>query len=97
MHSVPRAGCRFKCDGCKAYVAADKSTRLEVAPNNLQICLKRFGVSNYCSPPCLAAVQSSGRFPRLLASLHARLPSLVLCAHPTRHAFGMHFIVACSL
>jgi hypothetical protein len=34
---------------CKAYVAADKSTQFEVAPNVLQICLKRFMVGDSCA------------------------------------------------
>lgn len=49
---------RYKCDGCKSYVAADKSTRIEAAPHNLNICLKRFAVSRRgccglagCTPP----------------------------------------------
>ena len=39
-----RPACRYKCGGCKAYVAADKSTRIEAAPHYLNICLKRFQV-----------------------------------------------------
>ncbi|PRW56940.1 meiotic recombination DMC1-like protein [Chlorella sorokiniana] len=38
---------KYKCDGCKSYVAADKSTRIEAAPHNLNICLKRFAPGRY--------------------------------------------------
>ena len=38
---------RYKCDGCKSYVAADRSTRLEAAPHMLQICLKRFALGRH--------------------------------------------------
>jgi ubiquitin carboxyl-terminal hydrolase 36/42 len=38
---------RYKCDGCKAYVAADRCTRLEAAPHMLQICLKRFALGRH--------------------------------------------------
>ncbi|KAL4424898.1 hypothetical protein ABPG77_002121 [Micractinium sp. CCAP 211/92] len=38
---------RYKCDGCKQYVSAEKSTRLEAAPHCLQICLKRFAVGRF--------------------------------------------------
>ncbi len=34
----------YKCDACNDYVAAERSSRVEVAPNVLCICLKRFSV-----------------------------------------------------
>lgn len=34
----------YKCDACNDYVAAERSSRVEVAPNVLCICLKRFAV-----------------------------------------------------
>lgn len=42
--SAPLPCCRYKCDACSARVAADKYTRIEVAPHYLQVCLKRFAV-----------------------------------------------------
>ncbi|GAB4819385.1 hypothetical protein N2152v2_006431 [Parachlorella kessleri] len=38
---------KYRCDRCKAYVPADKSTQFEVGPNVLQICLKRFGIGRF--------------------------------------------------
>lgn len=35
---------KYKCDKCRQYVPAVRSCKLEVAPNVLQICLKRFSV-----------------------------------------------------
>lgn len=42
--------CRYKCDGCKEYVSADKSTRLEAAPHCLQV---RSPVASHVSAACL--------------------------------------------
>ena len=38
---------RYMCDGCKAYVAADRCTRLEAAPHMLHICLKRIALGRH--------------------------------------------------
>lgn len=45
---------RYRCDACKALVAADKYTRLEAGPHHLQICLKRFAVRARRGLACLA-------------------------------------------
>lgn len=61
----------YSCEKCKQNVEAERRLCFEVAPNTLQICLKRFvsvgGLESFTSPPGwrLSA--------RLHASLHADL------------------------
>lgn len=38
---------RYACDACRSRCAATRSTRFEVAPNSLVLCLKRFGTGRY--------------------------------------------------
>ena len=44
--------CWWCCCRCKQDVAAERSTKIEVAPNYLQICLKRFMVRARPLSPC---------------------------------------------
>jgi ubiquitin carboxyl-terminal hydrolase 36/42 len=38
---------RYACDGCRQRCRASRSTRFEVAPNSLVLCLKRFGTGRF--------------------------------------------------
>lgn len=38
---------RYACDGCKQRCCATRSTRFEVAPNSLVLCIKRFGTGRF--------------------------------------------------
>jgi ubiquitin carboxyl-terminal hydrolase 36/42 len=38
---------RYACDGCRQRCRAARSTRFEVAPNSLVLCLKRFGTGRF--------------------------------------------------
>lgn len=38
---------RYACDSCRQRCRATRSTRFEVAPNTLVLCLKRFGTGRF--------------------------------------------------
>lgn len=66
----------YKCDACENYVAAERSSRVEVAPNVLCICLKRFAVRGEGQGPRWEARRShaAGDLLRMQRSVSA-LPS----------------------
>lgn len=68
-HSAPASPCPTRCN---SYVAADKRNVLEVAPNILQVTLKRYTVSGQggCGACIRGSVHSRSEHPKWLCAQH---------------------------